>query len=541
MVPRAQKIGNEPEEEDEVDMLMCNSPCIREATAHANARADYEHEGDGSLADQTAQKARKLCSARCRLSFIILSCFCVFILLIVCVALGMELQGYFRQYLMGSRSKNTPLDDGLPNEKPTPSPLKKSKVKARAELPAKPHQGIPFNPNQGASGYAHVKGTFGGKQGAPGTNAHAAVGAPPAWPPDTQGTLLSSDLKCKPTAIRGEHTEKHRQEDHNQMTCKKLELTFDDGGKVERYNSNTQYCWGGYKGSEPGGWLYAYHEAIVAWAVLHPVRARANESIFLDIGANAGIFSALAASEGFEVISFEPQPMCADNVLHMKMTNHIRRWKVFNVGVGCRSDNLMVFGDSCGMNWQNDPYTGKNHPRNYQVPQVPLSSFKFGHGTAPPFFKVDVDGGELEVAKAILDLARNGKFPQLPEMYFEMNPGYWPKLNGCNLCAPCLGKAEPKLKGPNGCWGRLLNEGEQVFTDLSKMYKEIFLFGVLNGPCEERNGVKQYLRLHKIVSSQRKQYIYRVLDFPAVMAICVHLPIEHLGEGQMNVWFTEPA
>jgi FkbM family methyltransferase len=78
-----------------------------------------------------------------------------------------------------------------------------------------------------------------------------------------------------------------------------------------------------------GGW----HEPQVVYSILKPMRAT---GAFIDVGANAGLFSLVALSGNYnQVLSFEPQPGCADEMLFTHTYNGApARWRIYNVGVG---------------------------------------------------------------------------------------------------------------------------------------------------------------------------------------------------------------
>ena len=215
------------EVEDEVDMLIVDAHDMHRTAAareaRANARADYDQsEGDGSLADQAAGKARSLCSARCRLSFVIVSCICVVVLLVLCVALGMELRGYVKQYLFRHKKDNI----AAPSVEKTTSPPKIHKPTSLPKI-RKPSGQPSAGPGKAGPPYM---GGFG--MGSYGTNilgkvpgaAKVANAGTPVPTIDTQGTLVSSRLKCKPTAIRGEHMVPHNEPNQKHMSCKPLEV-----------------------------------------------------------------------------------------------------------------------------------------------------------------------------------------------------------------------------------------------------------------------------------------------------------------------------
>lgn len=278
---------------------------------------------------------------------------------------------------------------------------------------------------------------------------------------------------------------------------------------------------------------------LVTYIVLHPRRAR---GAFFDVGANAGLFSALALGGQYaEVLSFEPQPLCADNILLSKLSNGAAaaRWRVFNFGLSSGSGNFSVFEESCGMNWHKS-----NIGRTFQASVVPLSSLMpLVVGGQPIFFKVDVDGSEVSFIEGLNEVA----LASLPELYVEINSDAW------------------------ATFGVSLERGVRAFEVLGARYHDIYLLSGRREVCEGYAPAKQFVdgaapvvRLPAATADPHYSHlkwfrnrlpelsVLRITDWPSLLRTCVlggQRPTSQPAQGrpvhlrsppprlQINVWF----
>ena len=270
-----------------------------------------------------------------------------------------------------------------------------------------------------------------------------------------------------------------------------------------------------------GGW----HEPQVVYSILKPMRAT---GAFIDVGANAGLFSLVALSGNYnQVLSFEPQPGCADEMLFTHTYNGApARWRIYNVGVGKTHQAFQVPGEGCGMNWQK---TGKG--RSWVAQGIPLSMIVSAMDQAgPAYLKIDCDGAEVSVVEAVLDLLpgkeTNG-FAYLPEMYVEVNPVDWRSF------------------------GKSVEQGLSVFRSLGNRYTEIYFFSAMTSSCEGiglvsdagNNLTEPYLFVSEnhpppgmtrwVGRFSRPQWILRVKDYEGLLNRCV------THTRQLNLWFAK--
>ena len=324
--------------------------------------------------------------------------------------------------------------------------------------------------------------------------------------------------------------------------CSKVRLP----GLVGR-ESSLKFCGGTIVGLENDRWLDGWHEPMVVHAMLNP--ARAARGVLLDIGANAGLFSIVALSGTYQsVLSFEPQPACADALKFMRSQNGSpSQWRIFNYGVARNeSAPFAVPGVSCGMNWQ----LAGLAKRKYTASAAPLSSIvsMIDQGDEPVFLKIDTDGSEVAILEAVVDLIpphhfRTGKhahlamaqparlagghasFARLPELYVEVNPADWHRFED-----------------------KTLSDGVAALMALGKHYTDIYFFSGMTTSCEGiglhtadgTNLTEPYLYLGTNRAPNRwagkmghRMDILRITDFRALVERCV------LGTRplQMNLWF----
>lgn len=329
--------------------------------------------------------------------------------------------------------------------------------------------------------------------------------------------------------------------------CDNIKVNFLDETVV---TSDVQFCVLGPRQQVTGSnWLNEHHELLVSWITLHPTVAR---GVYIDVGANAGIFSALAASSSSvhfdRVFSVEPQPGCAASLRHMVRHNkRTSSWHVINAALGREgpSQSIQVPSKGCGMGWE----ANKNFKeRDAKVPVLPLTrliklaeeqqpedSSKWP-ANSPYFMKIDVDGAEVEVVEAILELMPEkhshapsdlvappvGRLRTVPELYVEINMQNWQNF------------------------GRSFEEGAAAFERLATYYLDIFLLSALPVTCEGH-----YKDLAKHTSPFRevgrgsyngkptKASILRVHDFVSILRGCIHIEntTKRGGDGQVNMWF----
>jgi FkbM family methyltransferase len=164
---------------------------------------------------------------------------------------------------------------------------------------------------------------------------------------------------------------------------------------------------------------YGYYEkelGIILKKILRPNDA------FLDIGANIGYFSLLAANNSptIKVISFEPVNDLFQKLNENISINNIKNIMSVNTAVGETNEEKELFisaNDNLGMSSFQQPenYSGKKE----KVKVVAIDDwFKTSGLNKIDLIKLDVEGSELATLKGMKEVLQN----QRPALIVEVNP-----------------------------------------------------------------------------------------------------------------------
>ena len=144
--------------------------------------------------------------------------------------------------------------------------------------------------------------------------------------------------------------------------------------------------------------------------------------VFLDIGANIGYFSLLAASRESKckVIAFEPAGNIYEQLRANISLNHLTNITTLNAAAGEKSEEKELFlssADNLGMSSLKQPgnFSGKTE----MVKVVAIDDWLKNSGlTKIDLVKIDVEGGELAVLKGMKETLSKLK----PLLIIEINP-----------------------------------------------------------------------------------------------------------------------
>ena len=153
-------------------------------------------------------------------------------------------------------------------------------------------------------------------------------------------------------------------------------------------------------------------------------------SAFIDIGANVGIYSLLAAKAGARVMAIEPQPVVfarlAFNIAAAGMADRVT---AVQGAVADREGELEIVIDERNLGHSGADTTGKKH---ITVSCRPLLALMDSHGIArADAMKIDVEGAEDVILKAFFDAAPPDRLPGA--IILENAPTRW----GIDLMALC--------------------------------------------------------------------------------------------------------
>ena len=164
---------------------------------------------------------------------------------------------------------------------------------------------------------------------------------------------------------------------------------------------------------------YGYYEKELAIMLKKILRAN---DVFLDIGANIGYFSLLAANNlpSVKVISFEPVNELFQKLNENISLNNIKNITTVNAAVGEINEEKEMFlsaHDNLGMSSFQQPgnYTGKKE----KVKVLTIDDwFKTSGLSSIDLIKLDVEGSELAALKGMKEVLQK----QRPVVIVEINP-----------------------------------------------------------------------------------------------------------------------
>jgi len=164
--------------------------------------------------------------------------------------------------------------------------------------------------------------------------------------------------------------------------------------------------------------------AVVMEAVSHA-------DLFVDVGANIGFFTCMAANRGCPVIAMEPHPLNLRCLYRNVADNNFANVEIFPIAVAERPGICDLFGGGQGASLLKG-WAGIGATYVTKVPTNTLDNLLAGRPVERPVIKVDTEGNELAVLKgARRTLARSPKpvwfieigltenFPEAVNPYFR--------------------------------------------------------------------------------------------------------------------------
>lgn len=149
------------------------------------------------------------------------------------------------------------------------------------------------------------------------------------------------------------------------------------------------------------------------------------EDLFVDVGANAGVYTVLAArAVGCKVVAAEPVPTTYDLLMQNVYANHVSdRVDARRMGVG-REPGMLHFTSSL---WSYNHVVSAASDNTVQIDVLPLDDLLTGRH--PVLIKIDVEGFEDEVLAGAMATIGD---PALKAILIEMYEGHVAKY-GANL------------------------------------------------------------------------------------------------------------
>jgi len=137
--------------------------------------------------------------------------------------------------------------------------------------------------------------------------------------------------------------------------------------------------------------LYDYEEMSFLSHYLKP------GNLFVDIGANIGAYSILAASVGAKVIAIEPIPSTFKNLERNILLNNFKDYvEVMNIAISNKKKNLRLSSNVDALN--HVLIDGESTQQSIEVRSDKLDDIL--NGRVPQFLKIDVEGFETNVVES---------------------------------------------------------------------------------------------------------------------------------------------
>lgn len=130
--------------------------------------------------------------------------------------------------------------------------------------------------------------------------------------------------------------------------------------------------------------IYERHFQRLLWSEL------SSQSVFYDIGANAGFYSLLAARKGASVIAIEPSPTNAVFVRRHIELNRCHRICLHEVAISDRDGTANFVGDGA---------SGHLGSAGFPIRTVMLDSLVSSGLPAPTHIKMDIEGEEFKALR----------------------------------------------------------------------------------------------------------------------------------------------
>ena len=151
-------------------------------------------------------------------------------------------------------------------------------------------------------------------------------------------------------------------------------------------------------------------------------RTNPHNGLVFDVGMNTGLYTCLAATAGFTVHSFEPQPMCHRLMNYMIWKNGFgSRVHLHLAGAGLENGLIKQNSDVCDSgNMATDASEGAHF---HQIP-IQRISLLLNHRNTQPILlmKMDTEGFEINILRDLLPLFEEGRIHNL---IVEIVPCVW--------------------------------------------------------------------------------------------------------------------
>lgn len=161
-----------------------------------------------------------------------------------------------------------------------------------------------------------------------------------------------------------------------------------------------------------GNWYCGLHEYEDMSFVLHTLKP---DDLFVDVGANIGSYSILAAGGGSKVLAIEPIPSTFRALTRNIVLNEFEKQiEAMNIGLGSEPGNLQFSADQDTVN-----HVLAEGESARQIVHVPIRTLDdVLAGSEPSIIKIDVEGFETKVLEGAQKTLTN---PTLRAVIMELN------------------------------------------------------------------------------------------------------------------------
>jgi FkbM family methyltransferase len=174
--------------------------------------------------------------------------------------------------------------------------------------------------------------------------------------------------------------------------------------RLSRRRRIVAWCEPGWMSLDPTEYIQS--KLLMSWAFEPKTRARVaaflrTGDVFIDVGANIGIYSILAASRGAHVVAIEPHPqICAELMENLSLNSLERAVHVVSCAAGERPTSVPF-----GRAYPDNGGSSRQVPAQASallVPVMPLAGILATLAVEEVrLIKIDVEGAELEVVQGL--------------------------------------------------------------------------------------------------------------------------------------------
>ena len=137
---------------------------------------------------------------------------------------------------------------------------------------------------------------------------------------------------------------------------------------------------------------------------------------FIDIGANAGIYSVFSELKGCQTDSWDPQPSCCDYIKINAFINDLEKIKIYNNFLLNEEKEIYLQDNDCEGTFK----VKENLNSNKKIKSVIFDKFYKNEDIL--LIKIDTEGNEILILKSMLKVLQKNR---IRHMIIELTPPWW--------------------------------------------------------------------------------------------------------------------